>query len=158
MKPIYAENIIVAIKDYGFIEWYVLEKDLCFLDYTKLEKAYRKKGYEVVVDDTLRFGIKIINELTKNLFLNKIKDCKMETDELRKMLKKEKKYHGKLAYNPSILIDFDNRILISHYAEPESFEYFIPDGWEGKYEDFERYIPLARRYWLDENGKNLIGE
>ena len=39
-----------------------------------------------------------------------------------------------------------------------SFEYFVPDGWEGKYQDFEKDIPRMQRYWLDENGKNLIGE
>lgn len=158
MKPIYAENIIVAIKDDNAIEWYILEKDFCFLDYTKLEEAYQKKGYEIVVDDTPRFGIKVINELTKKSFLNKIKGYKIATDELRKMLINEKKYSEKLAYNPSILMDFDNRILISHYAEPESFECFVPDGWKGKYQNFEKDIPLTQRYWLDENGINLIGE
>lgn len=40
---IYAENIIVAIKSCGCIEWYILDKDYCFLDYPKLEEAYRKK-------------------------------------------------------------------------------------------------------------------
>lgn len=158
MKPIYAENIIVAIKDDNAIEWYILEKDFCFLDYTKLEEAYQKKGYEIVVDDTPRFGIKVISELTKTPFLNKIKGYKIATDELRKMLINEKKYSEKLAYNPSILIDFDNRILISHYAEPESFECFVPDGWKGKYQSFEKDIPSTQRYWLDKNGINLIGE
>lgn len=46
MKPIYAENIVAAIKQGGCIEWYILDKDYCFLDYTKLEEAYRKKGDE----------------------------------------------------------------------------------------------------------------
>lgn len=158
MKPIYAENIIVAIKNNNSIEWYILEKDFCFLDYTKLEEAYRKKGYEVIVDDTPRFGIKVINKLTKNYFLDKIKGYKIETEELRKMLMNEKEYSEKLAYNPSILINFDNGILMSHYAEPESFENFVPDGWEGKYQNFEKDIPQIQRYWIDKNGINLIGE
>ena len=129
---------------------------VCFLDYTKLEEAYRKKGYEIIVDDTPRFGIKVLNELTKSLFFDKIKRYKITTKELRKMLMNEKDYSEKLAYNPSILMDFDNRILMSYYAEPESFEYFVPDGWEGKYQDFEKDIPRLQRYWFDENGKNLI--
>ena len=49
MKPIYAENIIVAIKSCGCIEWYILDKDYCFLDYPKLEEAYRKKGYNDMI-------------------------------------------------------------------------------------------------------------
>lgn len=158
MKPIYAENIVVAIKSDNFIEWYILEKDFCFLDYTKLEKEYKKKGYDIVIDDTPRFGIKVLNELTKRFFLDKIEGYKVDTEELRKMLIYEKKYNEKLAYNPSILIDFDNRILISHYSEPESFEFFVPDGWDGKYQNFENDIPLIQRYWLDKNGGNLIGE
>ena len=50
MKPIYAENIVVAIKQNNCIEWYILDKDYCFLDYSKLEDAYRRKGYDVVID------------------------------------------------------------------------------------------------------------
>ena len=48
--------------------------------------------------------------------------------------------------------------VISYYAEPESFEAFVPDGWIGKYQDFTEEIPEKQRYWMDENGKNLIGE
>ena len=80
MKPIYADNIVVAVTNENVVEWYILEKD----------------------------------------------------------------YNEKLAYNPSILIDFDNRIFMSHYAEPESFEFFVPDGWEGKYRNFEMDIPQIK--------------
>ena len=112
MKPTYAENIVVAIKQGGRIEWYILDKDYCFLDYTKLEEAYRKKGYDVVIDDTLRFGIKVVNELTQKIFLYNIQEYKVTTDELKKMLMNELNYDDKLAYNPSILIDFENKLLI----------------------------------------------
>lgn len=158
MKPIYAENIVVAIKYDGCVEWYILDKDYCFLDYTKLEEAYCKKGYDVVIDDTPRFGIKVVNELTQSLFLDNIKEYKIATEELKKMLINESDYNDKLAYNPSILIDFENKVLTSYYAEPESFEDFVPDGWKGKYQDFATDIPQIQRYWIDENGRSLIGE
>ena len=158
MKPIYAENIIVAIKSCGCIEWYILDKDYCFLDYPKLEEAYRKKGYNDTFDDDSRFGIKVVNELSKTQFLDNIKEYKITAEELKKMLMKESDYNDKLAYNPSILIDFENQVFISYYAEPESFEAFVPDGWIGKYKDFTEEIPEKQRYWMDENGKNLIGE
>lgn len=158
MKPIYAENIVVAIRVGDCIEWYILDKDFCFLDYVKLEEAYRKKGYDVVIDDTPRFGIKVVNELTQVLFLDNIKEYRIAAEKLRKMLMNESDYDDKLAYNPSILIDFENRVLTSYYAEPESFEDFVPNGWEGKYQDFEEAIPRDQRYWIDENGRNLIGE
>lgn len=158
MKPIYAENIVVAIKQGCCIEWYILDKDFCFLDYNKLEEAYRKKGYDVVIDDTSRFGIKVVDELTRKLFLDSIKEYKITTIDLKELLRNESSYNAKLAYNPSILIDFENRVLASYYAEPESFENFVPDGWKGKYQDFTVDIPQNQRYWIDENGRNLIGE
>lgn len=156
MKPIYAKNIVVAIKDSQFMEWYILDKDYCYLDYFKLEEAYRRKGYEIVADDSFRFGIKTVNELTCCSFLDQIRQYKITTHELKNMLMNEADYDEKLAYNPSLYIDFDNKILISHYAEPESFEDFVPDGWEGKYQDFESIIPQNQRYWTDVNGKSLI--
>ena len=74
------------------------------------------------------------------------------------MLLNEETYNDKLAYNPSIFIDFDNKSLISHYAEPEAFEDFVPDGWNEKYQCFEDFIPCNLQYWISENGNNLIGE
>ena len=71
MKPVYAENLVVAIKHASCFEWYVLEKD---------------------------------------------------------------------------------------FSEPESYENFVPNGWIGKYEDFTDDIPENQRYWLDKNGRCLIGE
>lgn len=156
MKPIYAENIVVAIKHDGCIEWYILDKDICFLDYAKWEEAYRKRGYNVTVDDAPRFGIRIVNESTQSLFLDKIKEYRVAAAELKEMLISESDYDEKLAYNPSILIDFEDRVLVSHYAEPESFEHFVPDGWVGKYQSFEESIPKNQRYWVDENGRSLI--
>lgn len=158
MKPIYAENLVVAIKYDGCIEWYILEKDYCFLDYIKLEEAYCKKGYGVVIDDTPRFGIKVVNELTQTLFLDNIQEYRIATEELKNMLMDELNYNDRLAYNPSILIDFDNKVLTSYYAEPDSFEDFVPDGWNGKYQDFTLDIPQNQRYWIDENNQSLIGE
>ncbi len=156
MKPIYAENIMVAIKYDECVEWYILDKEFCFLDYNKVETAYRKKGYEVVVDDLFRFGIRVVDESTQVLFLDNIKKYKISVNELREMLINESNYDEKLAYNPSILIDFQNKVFISNYAEPESFEHFVPNGWEGKYQNFEEMLPQKERYWIDENGKNLI--
>ena len=149
---------MIAIKQCDHIEWYILDKDYCFLDYTKLEEAYLKKGYEIVVDDPPRFGIKVVNELTKKKFLENIKKYKITAVELKKMLMNESCCADKLAYNPSILIDFENKVLTSFYSEPESFEDFVPDGWKGKYQDFSGDIPQNQRYWIDESGRNLIGE
>lgn len=158
MKPIYAENLVVAIKHDDCLEWYILEKDYCFLDYTKLEKAYQQKGYDVAIDVSQRFGIKTINEATKKIFLRNIEKYKTSTEELNKMLMREIDYNDKLAYNPSLLIDFEKKILISYYSEPESFEKFVPEGWNGEYRNFAMEIPKDQRYWVDKSGKNMIGD
>lgn len=157
IKPIYAEKVMVAIKDCGCIDWYILDRDLCFMDYTKVEEAYRKKGYEILEDNELRFGIKVIDESNKAFFLDKIVQYKVTVSEIKKLLITEKVYNARLAYNPSIMIDFDEKIFISNYPEPASFECFMPTGWVGEYQNFEDRIPLNLRYWIDADGKNIIG-
>ena len=44
------------------------------------------------------------------------------------------------------------------YVEPESFEDFVPDGWNGKYHNFALEIPQNQRCWIAQNGRNLIRE
>ena len=159
MKPVYAENLVVAIKYASCFEWYVLEKDFCIMDGKKLDEAIRKKGYELPPpDNSYRFGIEILDENTQADFLKNIGEYKISADELKEMLINEETFDDKLAYNPSVLIDFENKILKSQYAEPESYENFVPDGWICKYEDFTDDIPENQRYWLDKNNRCLIGE
>lgn len=156
MRPKYAERLVVAIKQNKCLEWYILEKDYCFMDYNKWDRAWRKKGYEVYSDNTRRFGIDVINEFTINSFLAFIAENKVTSAKLKKMLIEELDYEEKLAYNPSVLMDFDKKVFFSFYAEPESYEEFVPDGWKGVYHDFQQFIPKEMRYWIDEKGRNLI--
>ena len=44
------------------------------------------KGYQVEVDSMIRFGIKVVNEFTKEKFLDNIVQYKISTEELKKML------------------------------------------------------------------------
>ena len=60
-----------------------------------------------------------------------IKPYMISTDELRKMMSMESDPGEILAYNPSVLIDFDKKILLSYYPEYMSFEDFVPEGWTG---------------------------
>lgn len=157
MRPIYAENLVVAIKQEGSIEWYVLEKEYCFLDHLKLMQDFREGGYEVFEDNTFRFGIEVVNESTQKRFLDNIREYKISSEELKKMLMEETDLNEKLAFTPSVFIDFDNKVFISCFVEPSSFEAFVPDGWVGEYRDFDMDIPEAQRYWIDENGRDIIG-
>ena len=157
MKPVYAQDVVVAIKDKGILEWYVLNTDLCFMDYGKLVMAERKRGIYAEANAASRFDIMVVNESSKDEFLDKIKEFKVSTAELKEMLLQEKTFNDRLAYNPAIYIDFDSSRLISYYPEPESFENYVPDGWTGEYFCFDDMIPKEKRYWEDEDGKSLIG-
>lgn len=156
MKPIYAENLIVGIIHDGKFGWYILEKDLCFMDSEKVVQAYQNIGYDVPQDDDFRFGIKILDHHSVKNFLDGVKQYQISTAELQHLLKNEKEFNDRLAYNASLLIDFDRKMLFSYYPEPASFEAFVPDTWKGYYKDFGEYIPVDQRYWIGENGENLI--
>lgn len=156
MKPKYAANLVVAIKNSGRIEWYVLDKEMCYLDYEKWEQAIIDAGYAVYSDPSERFGVRIVNEASKETFLEGIKPFRIDTDALRKMFQAETDKDEKLSYNASVMIDFDDRKFFSQYVEPEPFELYVPDGWEGIYQDFDSLIPQNQRYWLDSDGKNIF--
>ena len=147
--PKYAEVLIVAIINEGSFNWYILDSDICNLDLNILDDAYRKKGYyDDVIDESYRFGIRVVDEKTKDKFLENIKPFLISTSGLKKMMSEEKDpeelYY---AYRPSILIDFDKKCLLSYYPEYWSYEDFVPDGWTGKYQFFEDIIPEKFRFW-----------
>lgn len=47
LEPTYAENIIVGVVYNNAWNWYVTEKDVWFLDYNKLDEAYKAKGFQL---------------------------------------------------------------------------------------------------------------
>ena len=158
MKPEYGEQMVTAIVTNNTFSWYVLERDFCDLDYPKMLAAIREKGYEVAWDESYRFGIAILNEHTKDEFLKNVADCKTDAETLHAQMLAETDREEQLAYCPTIYINFDTREFISYYPEPEAFEARIPDGWRGSYRWFEDMIPKNERYWLDENGKDILEE
>jgi len=158
MKPKYAEDIVVAIKDNGLYEWYILSKEIIYLDYIKWIESYNRIGFNLPIEAPDRFDILVVNNDTKTEFLSNIYDHRISTADLRKMLSQETESFAKFAYKPAVLIDFDNQIFISDYYETESFEDFIPNGWKGFFKNFSNEIPLEEKFWLSENGSNLIGE
>lgn len=148
IRPKYAEELIVAIINEDNFNWYILHDYICTLDYNKLENAYRKKGYyDCVIDESDRFGIRVVDGNSKYEFLENIKPFLISTSELRKMMSEEKDPDELLGYRPSILIDFDKKCLLSYYPEYWSYEDFVPDGWTGKYQFIDDLIPEKFRFW-----------
>ena len=71
----------------------------------------------------------------------------ISTHELREMMSIENDPDELLSYNPSILIDFDKKSLLSYYPEYMSYERYLPEGWTGKYQFFKDIIPEQYRFW-----------
>ena len=157
MKPVYAENLVVGIIHDRRFEWYILEREACYMDLYKLERANHDAGYEVNFKEECRLGIKVVNRQSMAEFLKRIQPWRTSVEKLRTLLKAEDDFDERLGYNPSLLMDFDHEVLYSYYPEPASFEHYVPDGWQGKYMVFDEYIPAEQRYWLDEQGNDLIG-
>jgi len=87
-------------------------------------------------------------------FLQKISDFEVSNEELRKILV-QRAYSHISDMLPSLYVDFDNKELTSYYPEPASYELYVPNGWQGKYEQFIEHIPDDYHYWVV-NGDNLF--
>lgn len=162
LEPQYAENIIVAVIFQGEFRWYVTDKDLWLLDLNKLTTAFSDRGYDMSEDDeSERFGIRVLSEQTANLFLSHILEYKVEVNDLRQKVLEAcsgpDNFDCILDVCPVLCVDFDKKELFSLYPEPAAYEDYVPDGWEGKYEDFTIKIPDNQKYWLI-NGKDYFKE
>ncbi|ODM27972.1 MULTISPECIES: hypothetical protein [Acetivibrio] len=149
-KPEYAKNIIVGVIHKGMFSWYVTERDFWILDAVKRRDEYIQNGYGSIIQEdffSFRFNIPIVNEETVDVFIKKIEDFKTESRELKELVLKSD-YNTILELVPSLLVDFDSKILYSCYPETLPFERYVPDKWEGEYKDFFEYIPKEERYWI----------
>lgn len=161
LKPEYDENIIVGVLYDGIFSWDVTDKEIWFLEYGKRINTFKEKGFDVkeeYIDETRR-EILILNSSNVKIFLKKIESLKIESEKLRKLLQKARKFNdGSWIYDfrPSLLVDFDSCKLFSLYAEPASYEEYVPINWQGCYYDFMELIPNDEKYWLGKNNENLL--
>lgn len=147
--PKYALNIIVGVVFENTFKWYVTDSEIWYLDLRKLIDAYEKKGYKIPNPDDFseRFDIDIIDTNNASEFLKHIKEFSVDTSELRNLIVNQKYDHiSELV--PSLYINFQEKILISEYPEPVSFEKYIPDEWIGLYGVFLDKIPHNYKYWI----------
>ncbi|MEC0755088.1 hypothetical protein P8884_15290 [Bacillus haynesii] len=163
LEPAYAENIIVGVVYNNVWNWYVTEKDVWFLDYNKLDEAYKAKGFQLddFIDESERGGIQVLNYNNALEFLQRIKKYKVTTEELNHLMHEIFQHNATddlLDFSPSLLIDFDKRKLYSMYPEPASYEEYVPNHWIGIYEDFTNLVPTNQKYWINHKGKSLFSE
>ncbi|PEP88846.1 hypothetical protein [Bacillus toyonensis] len=162
LEPLYAENIIVAVIYKNEFKWYVTDKELWFLDYIKLDNAYKNLGVSIEDNDEPgeRNGIQVLNNENVEVFLLRINKYNVTKEELTYLLLEniKSKHAGEdlLDFSPVLLINFDNKILYSMFPEPASYENYVPKDWIGTYEDFTKFIPTAEKYWIDKFNNNLL--
>lgn len=161
LLPEYNENIIVGVLCDGIFSWYVTDKEIWYLDYKKRIDAFKRKGFEVKVEymDKTRKEILILCSSNAKIFLKRIEKLKIESFQLRELLQKARDLSDDswiYDFRPSLYVDFDSCKLLSLFAEPASYEEYVPMNWQGCYFDFMKLIPDNEKYWLDENNKNLL--
>ncbi len=144
----YDTNIIVGIKLENNIEWYILDKYMCFMDGNDFEFSGEVKEKRKQLPD--------ISEKNAIQFLKQIEKYQMNIDIVRlHILKALKKNEDLEDYFPVILIDFDKKIFFSQYPEPIDYEYYLPENWKEEYTNFRKYIPEQKQYWKYK-GKDLF--
>lgn len=155
-KPQYAENIIVLVRYMESYKWFVTDKEIWFLDLKKRITAYIEHGFHFPNpnDFSERFDIPIVNENTAQEFLEHISDNEVKIKEFKYILKQDIDTDISDMY-PALYIDFDQKVLISYYPEPASYELYVPDGWNGYYKNNVEDIPEQYWYWIID-GKNIF--
>ncbi|EMI9090909.1 hypothetical protein COD05_29055 [Bacillus cereus] len=162
LEPLYAENIIVAVIYKNEFRWYVTDKELWFLDYDKLDHAYKNLGVSIEDNGETeeRNGIQVLNNENVEVFLLRINQYKTTKEEINYLLleniKRKNAGEDLLDFSPVLLINFDNKILYSMFPEPASYENYVPKDWIGTYEDFIEFIPTSEKYWIDKFNNNLL--
>jgi len=159
IKPVYAENLVVAIVADQTFHWYVMDLLYCYLDMNSKRERFKKAGYELKMNPTFRFGIQVVDEHTKDAFLQHLKPQQFSAQQLRELLKEESDRDERMGYYPCVYINFDERVFYSDYYEMQYFEKDAPKGWTSDNRAFLELVPKGEEFWIDEDGKDmLLGE
>ena len=135
IEPNYPGEVIILVKTKGQFYWYVSEKELWILDWRKLCSAFGNIGESRDVQcEGERKGFEVLSEENIDAFLPIIRDYQVTYRELEAYCN----LHNEVYPNdqeervePAFYIDFDARHFYSCFTEPGSYEYFVPDGWQG---------------------------
>lgn len=160
VEPEYGVNIIVGVIDHGQWQWYVSDKELWFLDLTKLRQDFQKQGYDIPEDYTGRFNLPIVNETSAARFLQAVAPYMTTSAALAQLLRSQLPigdFDQIADLVPALLVNFDAHSLASQFPEPASFERYVPPSWVGEFRDFLADIPTAQKYWLID-GKDYLEE
>ena len=130
-----------------------------------------------------RYGIMTVDKAHEDEYFRAIEPHKRSLERLKEELYACKRKFDWSSYTTQVLIDFDRKHLTSYFCEPFYFENSVPDGWTSAREGIyvpgnyfltddgpdglppahmdvdgpgRYYIPLDKRFWIDENGKSIF--
>ncbi|MCY9019498.1 hypothetical protein MOF32_13555 [Priestia megaterium] len=161
LEPIYAEEIIIGVIFNQQFQWYITTKELWYLDYNKLDQAF-ENGDDLSTDlssEPEREGITVLDEKNAEAFLKRVESFKVDKSYLLSLFEERilnDVDDDRLDFSPSLLVDFDDKKLYSMFPEPASFEEYVPDNWDGWYEDFTNLVPEKEKYWINDRQENLF--
>lgn len=159
--PDCSENIIVGVFYNKSFSWYVTDKEIWFLDYRKRIAAFKESGFEIKEEyiDEDRQGLLLLDSDNASIFLERIKEYKVDTEWLHEFLIRRRNSEDEswfYDFCPSLYVDFDKHRLFSLYSEPASYEQYVPLNWEGSYFDFTELVPKEKQYWMSESNEDLL--
>lgn len=159
LEPDGVESLSGCIIRHGKYSYYIAPRWIWFLDYYKYCLA-QYTGYskdEFDPDLQLRFGIYTVDEKHEDEYFRCMEPYKRSCERMRYDLKLCLSLRERYNYTPEFLIDFDKKFFLSRFWEPYEPEKYVPDGWQGKWQDFpDEIIPEEYRFWIDENGVDLL--
>lgn len=181
LRPNGNEVLLVGITRRGEFHYYVLPRHLLYLDGRRAVINGHDSAFYAGIAG--RYDIMIVNKAHEDAFFQAIEPHKRSPERLRDEVYTCKNKYWRAGYYTEVLIDFDRKHLVSYYGEPYDFEKDVPEGWSserpaygcgdayyfmdddhtGKPEQNigiggleQDYIPLDKRFWIDENGKSIF--
>lgn len=112
MYPVYAEIVIVGVLKDDIFTWYITDKEIWFLDYHKMEKAYQDKGYKVEMNISNRFGIKTLSDENERAFLENILQFSISTSELKNTMFDKASKDNCIEFVPAFFVNFDKKEFV----------------------------------------------
>lgn len=160
------ENIVAVVRNNGEIFWYRSPSELWILDYIKWKQDFEKQGYTIPETyKELRGGISIVDETTKNEFLDFMRPYLVQQDELSKELamryQTADSWWSVRDLFPVIFVDFDDQSVGVFYIPGDTpLERYVPENWSNEYIDFaneysEEKFPEENKFWI-KKGSDLL--
>ncbi len=155
------DQIIVGTVFKKKFQWYVTDKTIWRLDYRRyydsLDLKYKRQGrplHEFVREIgsfgeflASRFRIPVVDKSTAKEFFEKIMLNAVSSAELAYLYMRAESDEARKKLLPLMFVDFDSRVQYYLLPAQDRFEDFVPEGWKGGRQNFEKLIPQPDRYW-----------